>query len=75
MSMTGERINSVRTSDGQTVRTDAVVNCAGPGAGEVAALAGVDLPMRNTAGVVGLYRGQPGCGRASDPRTAKALST
>jgi glycine/D-amino acid oxidase-like deaminating enzyme len=46
MSMTGERIDGVRTSDGQTVRTDAVVNCAGPGAGEVAALAGVDLPMR-----------------------------
>jgi glycine/D-amino acid oxidase-like deaminating enzyme len=52
MSMTGERIDGVRTSDGQTVRTDAVVNCAGPGAGEVAALAGVDLPMRNTAGLL-----------------------
>jgi glycine/D-amino acid oxidase-like deaminating enzyme len=52
MSMTGERINGVRTCDGQTVRTDAVVNCAGPGAGEVAALAGVDLPMRNTPGLL-----------------------
>jgi glycine/D-amino acid oxidase-like deaminating enzyme len=52
MSMTGERITSVRTSDGETIRTDAVVNCAGPGAGEVAALAGVDLPMRNTAGLL-----------------------
>jgi glycine/D-amino acid oxidase-like deaminating enzyme len=52
MSMTGQRIHGVRTSDGQTVRTDAVVNCAGPGAGEVAALAGVDLPMRNTAGLL-----------------------
>ncbi len=52
MSMTGDRINGVRTSDGETVRTDAVVNCAGPGAGEVAALAGVDLPMRNTAGLL-----------------------
>jgi glycine/D-amino acid oxidase-like deaminating enzyme len=52
MSMTGERIHGVRTSDGETVRTDAVVNCAGPGAGEVAALAGVDLPMRNTAGLL-----------------------
>ena len=50
--MTGDRVDGVRTSDGQTVRTDAVVNCAGPGAGEVAALAGVDLPMRNTAGLL-----------------------
>ncbi len=52
MSMTGDRIDGVRTSDGETVRTDAVVNCAGPGAGEVAALAGVDLPMRNTTGLL-----------------------
>jgi glycine/D-amino acid oxidase-like deaminating enzyme len=52
MSMRGERINGVRTCDGETVGTDAVVNCAGPGAGEVAALAGVDLPMGNTAGLL-----------------------
>jgi glycine/D-amino acid oxidase-like deaminating enzyme len=52
MSMTGERIDGVRTSDGETVRTDVVVNCAGPGAHEVAALVGVDLPMRNTAGLL-----------------------
>ncbi|MGH3800141.1 MAG: NAD(P)/FAD-dependent oxidoreductase [Pseudonocardiaceae bacterium] len=52
MSMTGERIDGVRTSDGETVRTDAVVNCAGPGAGEVAALVDVDLPMRNTTGLL-----------------------
>ena len=50
--MKGDRINSVRTADGETVRTDAVVNCAGPGAGEVAALAGVGLPMRTTAGLL-----------------------
>jgi glycine/D-amino acid oxidase-like deaminating enzyme len=52
MSMTNNRIDGVRTSDGETVRTDAVVNCAGPGAGEVATLAGVDLPMRNTTGLL-----------------------
>ena len=52
MSMTGERIDGVRTSDGETVRTDAVVNCAGPDAGEVAALVGVDIPMRNTTGLL-----------------------
>jgi glycine/D-amino acid oxidase-like deaminating enzyme len=52
MSMRGERIDSVRTCDGETVCTDAVVNCAGPGAGKVAALAGVDLPMRNTTGLL-----------------------
>jgi glycine/D-amino acid oxidase-like deaminating enzyme len=52
MSMTNDRIDGVRTSDGETVRTDAVVNCAGPAAGEVAAIAGLDLPMRNTAGLL-----------------------
>ena len=52
MSMRGERIDGVVTCDGETVRTDAVVNCAGPGAGEVAALVGVEFPMRNTAGLL-----------------------
>jgi glycine/D-amino acid oxidase-like deaminating enzyme len=52
MSMSGERIDGVRTSDDETVRADAVVNCAGPGARKVAALAGVDLPMRNTMGLL-----------------------
>lgn len=52
MSMRGERIEGVQTGDGTTVRTDAVVNCAGSGAGEVAALVGVGLPMRNTAGLL-----------------------
>ncbi|HET9256177.1 MAG TPA: FAD-dependent oxidoreductase, partial [Pseudonocardiaceae bacterium] len=52
VSMTGERIDGVHTSDGETIRTDAVVNCAGPGAGKIAALASVDLPMRNTAGLL-----------------------
>jgi glycine/D-amino acid oxidase-like deaminating enzyme len=52
ISMTGDRIDGVRLSDGETLRTDAVVNCAGPGAAEVAALAGVDLPMHNTAGLL-----------------------
>jgi glycine/D-amino acid oxidase-like deaminating enzyme len=52
MSMRGKRIDGVRTCDDETGRTDAVVNCAGPGAGEVAALAGVDLPMRNTLGLL-----------------------
>ncbi len=59
MSMTGDRINGVRTCDGQTVRTDAVVNCAGPGASEVATLAGVDLPMRNTAGLLAYTAASP----------------
>lgn len=52
MSMKGDRIDGVRTVDGETVRTDAVVNCAGPGAGKVAALAGIGLPMRNTKGLL-----------------------
>lgn len=52
MSMAGTRIASVTTSDRETVRADAVVNCAGPAAGAIASLAGVELPMRNTRGLL-----------------------
>ncbi|MEV5413152.1 FAD-dependent oxidoreductase [Thermopolyspora sp. NPDC052614] len=52
MSMTGDRVTGVTTADGETVRTDAVVDCAGPRAAEVAALAGVELPMRNSVGLL-----------------------
>jgi len=41
----GGRVRGVKTAEGQTVRTDFVVNAAGPWAGQVAALAGLDLPV------------------------------
>jgi len=41
----GGRVRGVKTTEGQTIRTDFVVNAAGPWAGHVAALAGLDLPV------------------------------
>ncbi|MFC4856397.1 NAD(P)/FAD-dependent oxidoreductase [Actinophytocola glycyrrhizae] len=46
----GERVRGVRLASGRRLAADAVVNCAGPRAAEVAALAGLTLPMRNTQG-------------------------
>lgn len=39
------RVIGVETADGDTIASDVVVNAAGPWAGEVAELAGVDLPI------------------------------
>jgi len=44
--------NTVRLASGREIAMDAVVNCAGPRAADVAALAGLTLPMRNTKGVL-----------------------
>lgn len=52
MSIVGDRVEQVTTGDGETMRVDAVVNCAGPAAGRVAALAGLTLPMRNLPGLL-----------------------
>ncbi|HEX5120849.1 MAG TPA: FAD-dependent oxidoreductase [Pseudonocardiaceae bacterium] len=43
---------AVRLASGRRLAADAVVNCAGPAASDIAALAGLDLPMRNTRGVL-----------------------
>lgn len=43
---TGDRITTVRLADGSRVACASVVNAAGPWAARVAALAGVDLPVR-----------------------------
>ncbi|MET8083984.1 FAD-dependent oxidoreductase [Micromonospora sp. NPDC005237] len=48
----GGSVRTARLASGRQFRTDAVVNCAGPWAARVAALAGLDLPMRNTRGVL-----------------------
>jgi sarcosine oxidase subunit beta len=44
----GDRIDAVLTTKG-AVHADVVVNCAGSGSAEVAAMAGVELPLRNLA--------------------------
>jgi glycerol-3-phosphate dehydrogenase len=47
-----DRRLTVRTEDGPTVAADVVVNAAGPWAGTVASLAGAELGMRPTRGVM-----------------------
>jgi glycine/D-amino acid oxidase-like deaminating enzyme len=50
--VSGGLARSVRLASGRRLPADAVVNCAGPGAAAVARFAGLDLPMRNTRGVL-----------------------
>jgi glycine/D-amino acid oxidase-like deaminating enzyme len=50
--VTGGLVQAVRLASGRQVVADAVVDCAGPQAAEIAALAGLVLPMRNTRGVL-----------------------
>jgi glycine/D-amino acid oxidase-like deaminating enzyme len=45
-------VRAVRLASGRRLATDAVVDCAGPGAARIAGLAGLALPMRNTRGVL-----------------------
>ena len=49
---TGGCISGVRLADGERIAADVVVNCAGPGADLVARLAGRELPMASTPGLV-----------------------
>jgi glycine/D-amino acid oxidase-like deaminating enzyme len=46
----GGRVRGVRTERGETLAADRVVDCAGIAAGEVAALAGVTLPLDRVPG-------------------------
>lgn len=45
-------VRAVRLASGRRLSADAVVNCAGPQAAQIAELAGLALPMRNTRGVL-----------------------
>lgn len=49
---TGERITGV-VAEGRRFEADWVVNCAGPDAGRIAALAGASLPLNRVPGLVG----------------------
>ena len=42
---TGDRVSSVRLSDGREISCGTFVNAAGPAAGDVAAFAGIELPV------------------------------
>ncbi|TQM77770.1 glycine/D-amino acid oxidase-like deaminating enzyme [Saccharothrix saharensis] len=52
LEVTGGGVRAVRLASGRRLTTDAVVDCAGPQAARIAALAGLALPMRNTRGVL-----------------------
>ena len=58
----GDRVAGARTGAGEEIRAGAVVNAAGPWAGQVAATAGVELPLdpipRNVV-VTGPFAGAP----------------
>jgi FAD-dependent oxidoreductase domain-containing protein 1 len=49
LSVAGDSVTRVSLADGTRLAGDAVVNAAGPWAGKVAAMAGVDLPVRAKA--------------------------
>ncbi|MFJ4716269.1 NAD(P)/FAD-dependent oxidoreductase [Streptomyces sp. NPDC088785] len=59
LSRDGERVTGVRAG-ARTWHADTVVNCAGPGADRVAALAGVRLPLRRVPGLIMTTRPLPG---------------
>ena len=44
--MGGDRVSGVRLADGSTIEAEWVVNAAGPRAADVAAMVGIDLPVR-----------------------------
>jgi glycine/D-amino acid oxidase-like deaminating enzyme len=52
MDISAGRVSAVRLASGRQLAVAAVVNCAGPKADQVAAFAGLRLPMRNTLGVL-----------------------
>jgi glycine/D-amino acid oxidase-like deaminating enzyme len=52
LDVTAGTVRAVRLASGRQLAAAAVVNCAGPRAGQIAELAGLVLPMRNTHGVL-----------------------
>jgi glycine/D-amino acid oxidase-like deaminating enzyme len=50
--VSGRLVRSVRLASGRRLPADAVVNCAGPQAADIAALAGLTLPMSTVRGVL-----------------------
>jgi glycerol-3-phosphate dehydrogenase len=56
--VTGALVRDLATGDEGTVAADVVVNAGGPWAGSVAALAGVDVPVQPSPGVLVAVRGR-----------------
>jgi glycerol-3-phosphate dehydrogenase len=51
-SVMGVKVKNFRTGKSETLSADLVVNAAGPWAGDIAAMAGVSVPVSPTAGVM-----------------------
>ena len=51
-SVTGVKVRDYRTNKVETLRADLVINAAGPWAEDIAAMAGVKVPVQPTAGVM-----------------------
>ena len=67
---TGDRIAAVRLADGSRIACATVVNAAGPWAARVAALAGIELPVRARRRCVFVFACRaalPGCPLVIDP--------
>lgn len=70
LAMAGGGIAAVRLADGATLACDVLVNAAGPWAARVAAMAGIDLPVRARARSVFVLASPatlPGCPLVIDP--------
>ena len=70
LALAGRRVTAVRLADGSELPCDAVVNAAGPWAARVAAMAGIDLPVRARARsvfVLDCPEPLPGCPLLIDP--------
>ncbi len=55
----GERVSGVRLANGEIIAADLVMNCAGPWADKLAAMAGRTLPLAPTLGFVTRVSGVP----------------
>lgn len=55
----GERVAGVRFAHGERLAADVIVNCAGPAAEHIARLAGRELPMASTPGLLVRASGAP----------------
>lgn len=53
---TGDRVEGVRTKDGTTYHAPLIVNAAGPYAGEVGKMAGVEIPVHPVRRMVYLFK-------------------
>lgn len=70
LAISGDHVRAVRLADGTALSCDVVVNAAGPWAATVAAMAGIDLPVRaraRTVFVLTCPERLPGCPLLIDP--------